>query len=98
MSKLAGQVAFVTGADYGIGRAIAIAFARERASVFIVFHSDEEGAAKKEQVASIPWKRAAEPDEVATLAAYLASQDADYVTGATFVIDGGLILNTGQGT
>lgn len=51
----------------------------------------------KEQVASIPWKRAAEPEEVAKLAVYLASDDADYVTGATFVIDGGLILNTGQG-
>lgn len=51
----------------------------------------------KEQVASIPWKRAAEPEEVAKLAVYLASSDADYVTGATFVIDGGLVLNMGQG-
>lgn len=51
----------------------------------------------KEQVACIPWKRAAEPEEVAMLAVYLASRDADYVTGATFVIDGGLTLNMGQG-
>lgn len=51
----------------------------------------------KEQVQSIPWKRAAEPEEVAKLALYLASTDADYVTGATFVIDGGLTVNTGQG-
>ena len=51
----------------------------------------------KEQIASIPWKRAAEPEEIAALAVYLASNDADYVTGATFVIDGGLVLNTGQG-
>lgn len=50
-----------------------------------------------EQVASIPWKRAAAPEEVAKLAIYLASSDADYVTGATFVIDGGLMLNMGQG-
>lgn len=51
----------------------------------------------EEQVASIPWKRAAEPEEIAKLAVYLASSDADYVTGATFVIDGGLMINTGQG-
>ncbi|PTQ13183.1 short-chain dehydrogenase [Sphingomonas oleivorans] len=51
----------------------------------------------EEQIASIPWKRAADPKEIARLAVYLASQDADYVTGATFVIDGGLMLNMGQG-
>lgn len=49
------------------------------------------------QVENIPWKRAGEPEEVAKLALYLASADADYVTGATFVIDGGLSLNLGQG-
>ncbi len=50
-----------------------------------------------EQVQSIPMKRAATPEEVAELAVYLASKDADYVTGATFVIDGGLSMNLGQG-
>lgn len=50
-----------------------------------------------EQVQSIPWKRAAEPWEIAKLALYLASEDADYVTGQTFTIDGGLSMNTGQG-
>lgn len=52
---------------------------------------------RKEQVESIPMKRAAEPREVARMAVYLASKDAEYVTGATFVIDGGLMLNQGQG-
>lgn len=51
----------------------------------------------EEQVQSIPWKRAAQPEEIARLAVYLASADADYVTGATFTIDGGLTINTGQG-
>jgi glucose 1-dehydrogenase len=50
-----------------------------------------------EQAANIPLRRAAQPEEVAELAVYLASKDADYVTGATFVIDGGLVLNMGQG-
>jgi glucose 1-dehydrogenase len=52
---------------------------------------------REEQVQSIPWKRAAEPWEVGRLAVYLASEDADYVTGQTFTIDGGLMMNQGQG-
>ncbi len=51
----------------------------------------------KEQVASIPAKRAAKPEEVAELALYLASPAADYATGATFTLDGGLQMNLGQG-
>jgi len=50
-----------------------------------------------EQVQSIPWKRAAEPEEIAKLAVFLASDDADYVTGATYTMDGGLAHNLGQG-
>ena len=51
----------------------------------------------KEQVASIPLKRAADPEEVAELALYLASPAASYATGATFTLDGGLTCNMGQG-
>ena len=50
-----------------------------------------------EQVQSIPWKRAAQPEEIARLALFLASPDADYVTGASYVMDGGLMINLGQG-
>ena len=50
-----------------------------------------------EQVQSIPWKRAAEPEEIARLAVFLASSDSDYVTGATYFMDGGLMINLGQG-
>jgi glucose 1-dehydrogenase len=49
------------------------------------------------QVQSIPFKRAAEPWEIARLAVYLASADADYATGQTFTLDGGLMMNQGQG-
>lgn len=52
---------------------------------------------REQQVQSIPWKRAAEPWEIAHLAVYLASEDADYATGQTFTLDGGLMMNTGQG-
>ena len=51
----------------------------------------------EEQVASIPMKRAAQPEEVAELALFLASKAADYATGATFTLDGGLQMNLGQG-
>lgn len=51
----------------------------------------------EEQVQSIPMKRAAQPAEIARLAVFLASSDADYVTGASYVMDGGLMINLGQG-
>lgn len=36
-----------------------------------------------------PWGRVAQPEEIASAAVYLASDEADYVTGHTLVIDGG---------
>lgn len=41
---------------------------------------------------SIPLKRFAKPAEVAKLVAFLASPDADYITGETVRIDGGLAM------
>lgn len=57
----------------------------------------DDPALLDEQVQSIPWRRAAQPAEIARLAVFLASADADYVTGATYVMDGGLMRNLGQG-
>ena len=42
---------------------------------------------------TIPLGRMGKPEEVAGLAAFLASPDAAYVTGSTYFIDGGLIRN-----
>ncbi|MFI0794606.1 glucose 1-dehydrogenase [Micromonospora rubida] len=57
----------------------------------------DDPAYLQEQVQSIPWKRAALPEEIGRLAVFLASDDADYVTGSTYFMDGGLMQNQGQG-
>ncbi|OUL80294.1 hypothetical protein CA601_32790 [Paraburkholderia hospita] len=42
--KLAGKVAVITGGDSGIGRAVAIAFAREGADPLIAYLDQDEEA------------------------------------------------------
>jgi glucose 1-dehydrogenase len=41
----------------------------------------------------IPLKRLGTPEDVAAIAAFLASSDSDYVTGTTYFVDGGLTWN-----
>jgi glucose 1-dehydrogenase len=47
--------------------------------------------------AAIPWGRAGTSEEVAEVVLFLLSAKADYITGATLVIDGGLSLVVAQG-
>jgi glucose 1-dehydrogenase len=47
-------------------------------------------------LAEIPLGRWGAPEDVAHLAAFLASDDASYITGSTYIIDGGMIRNAGS--
>jgi glucose 1-dehydrogenase len=42
---------------------------------------------------NIPLGRLGQPQDVASLVTFLASNDADYITGSTFFVDGGLLWN-----
>jgi len=44
-------------------------------------------------IQNIPLGRLGTPEDVAALAAFLASDEASYITGSTYVVDGGLMRN-----
>lgn len=51
---------------------------------------------RAEWEAAVPMKRFARAEEIAAVAAFLASDDASCVTGASIPVDGGLTAHTGQ--
>ena len=52
----------------------------------------ETPRAAAELLRLIPYGRIGDPDDVARAAVWLASDDADYVTGTTLLVDGGMAL------
>jgi len=50
----------------------------------------DDPQAMKNALTEIPWGRFGKPEEVAAVAAFLASDEAEYVTGSTYYVDGGL--------
>lgn len=84
-----------------LGRTMAAELASARINVNIVnpgwidtpgertYFSEEELAAGGKR---IPWGRMGEPEDIGRAVAYLASDDADYVTGTVLRVDGGFVL------
>jgi glucose 1-dehydrogenase len=66
-------------------------------AVFTPIDADVEAKPEMEKalMGEIPLGRWAKPEEVASLAVYLASDEAGYVTGSTYFIDGGMLRQSG---
>jgi NAD(P)-dependent dehydrogenase (short-subunit alcohol dehydrogenase family) len=89
------------GAVLALSRELAVQFARERIRVnalcpgpvetplLLRIWSETPGAAERRLV-HLPMGRMAQPREIVNAALFLASDEASYVTGATFLVDGGL--------
>ena len=52
----------------------------------------EDPEKRREQEEQIPWGRLGKPEEVAATIAWVASGEAEYVTGTTLFVDGGMTL------
>lgn len=108
VSSVVGLIGNPGQTNYGASKAALIGFtkslAREVASRGITVNAvapgfiqsdmtDALSAEQKERLAEkIPMGRIGRPEEVASCVAFLASDDAAYITGHTLVVDGGLAM------
>jgi len=82
-------------------KAMAIELAKHRIGVVLVCPGVIESAGnlpklrdpevRREVESQIPWGRVGQPRDVANLLAFLASDEAEYITGVSITIDGGLL-------
>jgi 3-oxoacyl-[acyl-carrier protein] reductase len=54
--------------------------------------SDLDDAVKETAISHIPLGRMGDPEDVAKAVAFLASDDAAYITGQVLVVDGGMVM------
>ena len=57
---------------------------------------DEHPEQRKELLSEIPLGRIGQPEDIASLAVYLASDASSYSTGSTFFVDGGMMRHAGS--
>ena len=66
------------------------------ATSMILASAEDKQKALNRWAEELPIGRAGQPTDIAKAVAYLASEDAEFVTGTAFVVDGGRLL-TGIG-
>lgn len=87
-------------------RTIAVELAKDKitvnnigpGAVFTPIDADVEAMPEMEKalMGEIPLNRWGKPEEIAGLAVYLASDEAAYITGSTYFIDGGMLRQSGS--
>jgi len=90
--KLEGRAALVTGGDSGIGRAVAVLFAREGADVAIAYLPEEQSDAEetRRHVEGAGRRCVLLPGDLAPAYVFRASEaDSSYVTGTVLQVMGG---------
>ncbi|HEU4354387.1 MAG TPA: SDR family oxidoreductase [Actinomycetota bacterium] len=72
--------------------AVCPGYVRTRMVMDGVHAADDPAEAEREMLAMQPLGRIAEPAEIANVVAFLASDEASFVTGAAILVDGGLSI------
>jgi NAD(P)-dependent dehydrogenase (short-subunit alcohol dehydrogenase family) len=71
--------------------AICPAFVETELTADVIRRAANPDAVRKERIAVHPIGRLGEPEDIAGMAVYLASEDSAWVTGATLAVDGGYL-------